>query len=149
MKSPFIRISGDGNANLVSEQVDYNVVAKIVGSYEGQGGADLEELKGLSIPIKVSGPFTNLSYKPDLGGLLKARADQEIEKQKEKLKEKANEKLKDVLPGELGGLLGGSKADSGAAASDGSAGAASEAAPQEKAKPEDMVKDKLKNLLDF
>lgn len=149
MKSPFIRISGDGNANLVSEQVDYNVVAKIVGSYEGQGGADLEELKGLSIPIKVSGPFTNLSYKPDLGGLLKARADQEIEKQKEKLKEKANEKLKDVLPGELGGLLGGSKAESGAAASDSSAGAASEAAPQEKAKPEDMVKDKLKNLLDF
>lgn len=148
MKSPFIRVNGAGTANLVNEAVDYNVTAKIVGTYEGQGGADLNELKGLAIPIKVSGTFTNLSYKPDVGGLLKARADQELEKQKEKLQGKAAEKLEKVLPGDLKGLLGGgSKSD--AAGDAAPVEGAANAAPKEEAKPEDMVKDKLKDMLKF
>lgn len=160
MKSPFLRVTGDGTANLVNEQVDYNVQAAVVGSYKGQGGEELEELKGLTIPIKVSGTFANLSYRPDLGGLAKARAEQELEKQKAKIQEKATEKLEKVLPKELeglGGLLGGSKDK---AAEDAAAPAQPQAAPEpapaqetppaeEEKKPEDLVKDKLKEMLKF
>ncbi len=154
MKSPFLRITGKGTANLVSEAIDYSVVTRVVGSGKGQGGEDFSELKGIDIPIKVSGTFSDMKFRPDLGGVLKAKADQELQKQKEKLQEKATEKLDKVLPDKLkglGGLLGGSKEE---AAGEAVAPAEQQAAPKEETppapkKPEDQVKDKLKKLLPF
>ncbi len=144
MKSPFLRIAGDGTAHLVSEKVDYNVKTSIVGSGKGQGGEGLSDLSGLTIPIKVSGTFSNMSYKPDLAGLAQARAKEELEKQKDKLKEKAVEKLEKVLPSKLKGLDGLLKGSEEKAAS-----GSTNAAPKEEKKPEEEVKDKLKNLLKF
>ncbi len=145
MKSPFIRVTGKGTANLVSEVIDYSVVATIVGSGKGQGGKDLADLQGIDIPVKVSGTFSNMKYRPDLGGVAKAKLDKELDKQKEKLQEKATEKLEKILPGKLkglGGLLGG-----GDKATEGTA--EEQAAPTEAKKPEEQVKNKLKGLLKF
>ena len=150
MKSPFLRVTGNGNANLVSEVVDYNVVTKVTGSGEGQGGEDLADLQGIDIPVKVSGTFSNMKYRPDLGGVMKAKAQQEVDKQKDKLKEKASEKLEKILPGGLGDLLGGGKEK---AAEGTAAPAEQQAAPKEEApepkKPEEQVKEKLKGLFKF
>ena len=150
MKSPFLRVTGNGNANLVSEVVDYNVVTKVTGSGQGQGGEDLADLQGIDIPVKVSGTFSNMKYRPDLGGVMKAKAQQEVDKQKDKLKEKASEKLEKILPGGLGDLLGGGKEK---AAEGTAAPAEQQAAPKEEApepkKPEEQVKEKLKGLFKF
>ncbi len=150
MKSPFIRITGKGNANLVSEAIDYGVVATVVGSGKGQGGEDLADLEGIDIPVKVTGTFSDMKYRPDLGGVAKAKVDQELDKQKEKIQEKAAEKLEKILPGKLkglGGLLGGGeeKAAEGTEA----APAEKQVAPAETKKPEDQVKEKLKGLFKF
>ena len=148
MKSPFLRVTGNGNANLVSEVVDYNVVTKVTGSGQGQGGEDLADLQGIDIPVKVSGTFSNMKYRPDLGGVMKAKAQQEVDKQKDKLKEKASEKLEKILPGGLGDLLGGGKEK----AAEGAAAPAEKTVTppaEEKSKPEDQVKEKLKGLFKF
>lgn len=65
--SPLLRINGEGAANLVSEEVNYLLTTTVVATSKGQGGAELDALRGIAVPIRVSGTFSNLSYRPDLG----------------------------------------------------------------------------------
>lgn len=104
-KSPLLRITGKGDINLPQESMDYLASATIVASLSGQGGKGLDELKGLTIPVRISGPFSNLSYRPDVqamvGDAVKAKVDEKIEEKKEELKGKVEEQLQDKLKGLL------------------------------------------------
>ena len=88
-KAPYVRISGAGTVNLVQEQLDYLIKAAIVESAKGAGGAGLEELKGLTVPVKISGSFTQPKVDIQYDELLKARAKQALEAKKQELKDKA------------------------------------------------------------
>ncbi|TKB48395.1 AsmA family protein [Ferrimonas sediminicola] len=99
LASPLLRVQGQGQANLVSQEMDYGMEVSIVGSLEGQGGQSLEKLKGLTIPLRIGGSFTDPSFHVDMDELLKNKVDQEGDK----LKEKLEEKLKDKLFKGLGG----------------------------------------------
>jgi AsmA protein len=86
---------------LSEETIDYTLTTKLVGSLEGQGGKSLEELKGVSIPVRVGGTYSKPTYMPDLGAALseaaKAKVEEKVEEQKDKLKEKIEEKIGDQL----------------------------------------------------
>ncbi|MEE9493897.1 MAG: AsmA family protein [Gammaproteobacteria bacterium] len=123
VKSPLLRIAGDGEVDLNSESIDYLLTTTIVGSLEGKGGRDMSDLKGLPIPIEVSGTFAEPKYKLRLdkafeqaaGDELRKKADEEkaklqkkLDKKKEKLEQKADEKkqeLEDKLNKKLKGLF--------------------------------------------
>jgi len=154
MKSPLLRIAGQGQANLVSERIDYTLNTTLSATAEGQGGKELTDIKGITIPIKVSGTFDDPSFAPDVAGLAKAKAERELEKNKEKISEKLKEKLGEdaggVLGKTLGGLLGSKKSPPGDAADEsGATGPApAEAAPAQDKSNRD-VQEKLKDLLRF
>ncbi|MGH8507267.1 MAG: AsmA family protein [Gammaproteobacteria bacterium] len=93
LKSPLLRVAGKGQANLVSERIDYTLNTTLSATAEGQGGKDLTDLRGITIPIKVSGTFDDPRYAPDVAGLAKAKAEKALEKNKAKI----TEKLKDLL----------------------------------------------------
>jgi AsmA protein len=93
-KSPLLRISGEGQASLPAETIDYLLTTKIVGSLKGQGGKGLDELKGVAIPVRISGTFSKLTYTPDLAAGL---GDVAREKAKEKIEKKTQKLLKDKL----------------------------------------------------
>ncbi len=101
LQSPLLRITGKGQVSLPAETIDYTLTTKLVGSLEGQGGKSLEELKGVSIPVRVGGTFSKPTYAPDLGAALseaaKARVEEKVEKQKQKLQEKLGDELQDKL----------------------------------------------------
>ena len=101
-KAPFMRVNGSGTVNLPKESLDYLVKTKIVTSDEGQGGEDLKELNGLTIPVKLKGSYLSPDISLDLESLLQQKAKAEIEKKKqevvEDVKKKAEEKLKDLIP---------------------------------------------------
>jgi AsmA protein len=106
MKSPALRIAGEGGADLVKQEVDYLLTTTIVGTSKGQAGAELAELKGVPIPIRVSGPFASLKFRPDLTAAMKARAQGEaqrvIEQEMEKrLGDKVPQELRDTLKDKL------------------------------------------------
>ena len=101
-KSPAIRVSGKGEANLVTENVDYTVNASVAKTAKGQGGEALDSVGGYTVPVRCKGTFAKPGCKPDFEGLVKAKVDKEIDKQTDKVKEKAKEKLKDKLGDELG-----------------------------------------------
>ncbi len=104
-KSPLLRVSGKGQVDLPKDTIDYRVLTELVGSLQGQGAADSDGLAGVPIPIRVRGPLTDPSFRPDLEGAVKARAQAEIDKQKQKLQEKAQDAVKDKLDGALKGLF--------------------------------------------
>ncbi len=66
--APLVRMTGEGTIPLPPRTVDYQVKPKLVGSLEGQGGES--ELAGVAVPIKVTGPWHDISYQPDLAGAL-------------------------------------------------------------------------------
>ncbi|MCW8983580.1 MAG: AsmA family protein, partial [Gammaproteobacteria bacterium] len=82
-QSPLLRISGAGTADLVSEKIDYNVKAAIVSSLEGQGGKELADLKGLTIPLAIKGTFSEPKFRVDLAKLLNAKSKAKLEAAKE------------------------------------------------------------------
>ncbi len=101
LKSPLLRVSGKGKVNLIEQTIDYVATTTIVGTSKGQGGKELEELKGLPIDVKVGGTFVEPSFKLDLGSVLKdkakAEAKKKVEETKQELKDKAKDELQDKL----------------------------------------------------
>ena len=97
MKSPFIRLGGAGDINIGEDRMDYLAKASVVASAGGQGGKDLDHLKGMTVPVRVSGPFDKLSYNIEFGGLVAEAAKAKVE---EKLKETVKGgKPEDMLKG--------------------------------------------------
>lgn len=96
MKSPFIRLGGAGDINIGEDRMDYVAKASVVNTSGGQGGKELDHLKGLTVPVRVSGPFDKLAYNIEFGGLVAEAAKAKAE---EKVKEKVQEKAGGVLKG--------------------------------------------------
>lgn len=110
MEAPFLRLNGQGSANILKEVVDYHLKVTIVGTSKGQDGAS--DLAGLAIPLKVTGSFTDPKFGLDTGSALKAKLDQKKAALKSKLndasdkaKADAKKKLKDKLKNKLNGLF--------------------------------------------
>lgn len=126
VKSPFLRLSGAGDIDLAAGAVDYLAKASVVASPAGQGGAEAADLAGLTVPVRVSGPFASLKYRLEFGSMLADTSKRRLQEQKEALKSRLQEKL-------LGGAAAG-----GAQPSQTAPGAQ---------KPEEELKKKLKDLL--
>ncbi|MCX7148302.1 MAG: AsmA family protein [Rhodocyclales bacterium] len=102
MKSPFLRISGAGDIDIGGGQMNYVAKASVVGTSAGQGGKETDQLKGLTVPVRVSGPFENLAYKIEFGSMVEDVAKARLEEKKQEVKAKVEDKLKDKLKGLFG-----------------------------------------------
>jgi uncharacterized protein involved in outer membrane biogenesis len=136
MKAPVLRLAkGDskGDIDIANEKINYLAKPTIVKSLKGQGGADLDNLSGISIPIKITGTFSDPKYGMDFAAIGAAIAQS-------KLLDKIGGSKADALKG----LLGNKNAsDSNAPAS---TDANAQQAPQS---AQDKAAKKLKNLLKF
>jgi AsmA protein len=95
MKSPYLRLGGAGDVDIGRNRIDYLAKATVVNTEAGQGGQGLDELRGLTIPVRLSGPLEKISWKIELGEVLRDAATA-------KAKAKLNETLKDKLKGLFG-----------------------------------------------
>lgn len=106
VKSPLLRIGGAGDIDVGNSTIDYTVKAVVVATAKGQGGAGLEQLSGLTVPVKLSGPFDGLKYKVDYGAvageLAKSKVGEKAKEAIEKNKGKVEEQVRDRLKGLLG-----------------------------------------------
>lgn len=106
MQSPLLRIRGKGEANYINQTVDFTVSTSIVGSLEGQGGKDIDELRDVTIPINISGSWADPKFKLVFDDVLKQKAQKEIDRGVEKLTDKIkDEKTKEAVDGLLKGLF--------------------------------------------
>jgi AsmA protein len=132
VRSPFLRLTGAGDINIAQGSLNYLAKAAVVATSSGQGGDELGDLKGLSVPVRVSGPFAALKYKLEYGSAFSDSTKQQFQEKKEELKDKLEDKLKARLPG--------AKEPAG----EGEPPTGEEPAPAQK--PEDKLKEKLKKL---
>ena len=102
MKSPFLRLSGAGDIDIGDGQMNYVAKASVVGTSAGQGGKETDQLKGVTVPVRVNGPFDSLAYKIEFGSLVSDVAKAKVEEKKEEIKAKVEDKAKDKLKGLFG-----------------------------------------------
>lgn len=121
VKSPFLRIGGAGRFDIGRGRIDYTARATVTGAPTGQDGAELAALRGVTVPVQLTGPFEAIDWKIQWSAVAAAAVEQ---------------KLKDKLAEKLGAKLGGpSKA------------AGSDAAASAPTSSKDRLKEKLKGLL--
>jgi AsmA protein len=113
MKSPFLRLGGEGAIDVGRGRIDYLARATVTGTSKGQDGAELEALKGLTVPVRLAGPFEAMDWKIEwsavAGGLLQKKLEDKLG---EKLglkpaapgasQPKSADKLKETLKGLFG-----------------------------------------------
>jgi len=103
MRSPLLRVGGEGLVDLPGEQVDYTMTTLITGSAQGQGGKELEALKGVKLDIPIRGSFDELSanfagvilagLKENIANNIKGQVEARAKAEADKLKQEAQEKL--------------------------------------------------------
>lgn len=113
LKSPLLRIGGAGDIDLGAEHLDYLARATVVESLQGQGGPELQALKGVTVPVRLSGPFTSIAWHIDFADMASEVAKQQLGGKKEELQSKAQKALEEQkakaqgqLQEQLKGLFG-------------------------------------------
>jgi len=94
VRAPVLRVGGAGDIDIGNSQLNYVAKASVVATSKGQGGADLEHLSGLTIPVKVTGPFDAPKYEIDYRSIAGDAAKAKV---KEEVKTKIEEKLRRLL----------------------------------------------------
>jgi AsmA protein len=122
MKSPFLRLGGDGLVDAGKSRIDYTARATVAANAKGQDGADLAALKGLTVPVRLTGPLDAIEWRIQWSAV-----------------------AGDVVKGQLEDKL---KARLGLKAAEGAASGASAPTAKEAVRgaAKDAVKDKLKGL---
>ncbi|MFV0437271.1 MAG: AsmA family protein [Desulfopila sp.] len=71
MQSPLLRVVATGDVDLVAEQLNLRVQPRFVATLKGQG--DVQERKGVMVPVLVQGSFARPEFTPDLAALLQGQ----------------------------------------------------------------------------
>jgi AsmA protein len=101
-KSPYIRLEGSGKAYLLEERLKYTIRPVIVNTSTGQGGKALEDLKGIPIPVKIKGKWSDPDFSIQLSKILEEQQKAKLKKKlDEKIDEKVNKELEEKIPEEL------------------------------------------------
>ncbi len=159
MKAPILRLAkGDskGDIDIGNEKLNYLAKPTIVKSLKGQGGADLDSLAGIGIPMKITGTFSSPKYGLDFSAVASGLAQSQL---LEKVGGEKGAAVKDLIGGEnkadaLKGLLGGKKkaaepAPANAAPADGQATPTPAPAEEKPKSLEEKTEKKLKDILKF
>ena len=105
-QSPLLRLNGKGEANYIDQTVDFTLSTSVVDSLKGQGGKSIQELRGVTIPVNISGEWANPKFKLVFDDILKQKAQKEIDRGVERLTDKIkNEDAKKAVDGLLKGLF--------------------------------------------
>ena len=68
LAGPLVRLAGAGSLDLPQQALKFRVNPELVASLEGQGGKS--DLKGLGVPVMISGPWARPAIYPDIEGIL-------------------------------------------------------------------------------
>ena len=96
MKSPLLRLAGNGDIDIGNDSMNYVAKATLAKTLEGQGGRD--NVGGITVPVRASGPFTNLKYTLDFGAMVGDTVKQKVQTEvKTKLRDQLKGGLKDLF----------------------------------------------------
>lgn len=68
--SPFLRLSGAGDLDIGNNTIEYLARATLAATTKGQGGRDVGQVAGITIPVKLSGRLDNPDWHVDYSALI-------------------------------------------------------------------------------
>ncbi|MDZ4073861.1 MAG: AsmA family protein [Hylemonella sp.] len=92
-KTPLLRLGGAGDIFIAEDRLDYTLKATVVPTLQGQGGPEMEQLKGLTVPVRLTGPYKAISWKIDFGNAAGNRAREMVDQRKAQLQQEAQQRL--------------------------------------------------------
>ena len=106
VKAPLFRIGGAGDIDVGKSTINYTAKASVVATTKGQGGREIDQLAGLTVPVRLTGPLDSMKYEVDYkaaaGDLAKSKVGEKVKEGIDKSKEKVGDKVRDRLKGLLG-----------------------------------------------
>ncbi len=78
---PFMQLKGSGSVDLAAATLNYGLTARVLKRPESMAGmteAELNDFTEAVIPLKITGPLTAPSVKPDVERLLRKRVEEEL-----------------------------------------------------------------------
>jgi len=83
-KSPLLRLAGEGEVDIGRETINYLLKASVVSTTKGQGGRELADLNGITVPVRLTGTFAKPAYSIDFSGVAADLAKRELQRQLER-----------------------------------------------------------------
>lgn len=103
LTSPLLHVTARGTVDMVTGSLDFLTQPEIVAGPEGKGGANA--LAGLSIPVRIEGPFANPTFRPEIKGMFSS--PEQTSKTVNEIGEALQKKFKGKPVGEaIGRILG-------------------------------------------
>lgn len=78
LRSPLLRVRGAGEIDLVRERIDYLARVSVADTLSGRGAGGLAALQGVTVPVRLDGPYASLSYRVDVADLVADTARREL-----------------------------------------------------------------------
>lgn len=73
-QSPFLRLGGAGNVDIGNSTIDYTAKATLVATSKGQGGRTVNDVAGVTVPVKLSGALDSPTWNVDYSALVGSMA---------------------------------------------------------------------------
>ena len=96
IKLPFLQLTGSGIIDLPAAEVNYSIEARVFDNPELMAGvseAELADFTKTVVPVKITGPLSAPSIRPDIEAVFRQQVEVAIEEQKEKLVDSLFKKL--------------------------------------------------------
>jgi AsmA protein len=96
---PFMTATGRGTVNLVTDAIDFDLIAQFVDGPILQSDPAMAGLAGDELPLKVSGSLGSPSVLPDFSAMIRAQAEEAIEERIQEERESFEDRIRDRLRG--------------------------------------------------
>jgi hypothetical protein len=97
VKAPLFRVQGSGTVDIAAGQLNYLARVTMVDTADEQGGADLKALRGVTVPVRLTGLISKPTYRVDIAALAAELA-------KTKFNDQVQDRINKAVPG-LGDAL--------------------------------------------
>jgi AsmA protein len=78
LKSPLLRVEGAGDIDLGEDRLNYLLKATLVGTGKGQGGRDVGDLAGITVPVQLTGALASPQWSIDFAGMARDAAEKQL-----------------------------------------------------------------------
>lgn len=102
VKAPLFRVQGNGSIDIAAGQLNYLARVTVLDTADAQGSAELRALRGVTVPVRLTGSISKPTYRVDIAALAAELA-------KTKLNDQVQDRINKAVPGlgdALKGLLG-------------------------------------------
>lgn len=95
LRAPLFRVGGEGDFDLPNALIDYQARVTLAATAEGQDGAALDALRGVTVPLSIGGSFDSPQVRLDSEALLRGAAEDRV---RDRIDRELERRLDDAEP---------------------------------------------------